>query len=125
MNLTKNQKILIGIFHFLPVFGIICYVFTFLNIFMNISNGVNNGEGGPFPAEFMQSFFMAFMIIAVTSIIGLGILIFDIIHLTKSNKGDTNNKILIWILILLFSQGIGCIVYYFVEILPNKKKEIF
>ena len=125
MNLTKNQKILIGVFHFLPVLGMICYFIAFFSMFTNISNGVNNGEGGPFPAEFMQSFFMAFAIIAATTIIGLGILIFDIIHLAKSNKGDTNNKILIWVLILLFSQGIGCIVYYFIEILPNKKKEIF
>ncbi len=94
-------------------------------MFMNISNGVNNGEGGPFPAEFMKNFFIAFAIIAITSLIGIGILIFDIIHLTRSNKGDTTNKVLIWILILIFSQGIGSIVYYFVEILPNKKKEIF
>jgi hypothetical protein len=125
MNLTKGQKILIGIIHFLPFLGIIFYFIAFFSMFMSISNGVNNGEGGSFPAEFAQSFFIAFILIAVTSLVGIGILVFDIIHLTKSNKGDTTNKVLIWILILVFSQGIGSIVYYFVEILPNKKKEIF
>ncbi|MBQ0151509.1 MAG: hypothetical protein KBS61_01280, partial [Chryseobacterium sp.] len=112
MNLTKNQKILTGIFHFLPIVGIICFLFTFFSMFISIPNGVNDGEGGPFPAEFAQSFMIAFILVAVMSFVSLGILVFDIIHLTKSNKGDTKNKILIWILILLFSQGLGSIVYY-------------
>lgn len=92
---------------------------------MNMPEVINNGEEGSFPIDFFKGFFMSFLIIIFTSLIALGILIFDIVHLAKSNKGDTTNKVLIWVLILIFSQGIGCIVYYFVEILPNKKKELF
>lgn len=121
MNLTKSQKILIGILHFAPIIGFVLYFISFFSIFFNISEISNNSNGQEPSAEFLQNFATIFVILGITILMYLVILIFDIIHLVKSNKNDTNNKIVMWILILLFTQGIGGIIYFFLEILPEKK----
>lgn len=124
MNLSKQQKILLGILHFLPIIGIIAYIWFFFSFFFNNIQTLENHDPNVPPTEFLSSFFGAFMILIITMIIALGIKIFDIVHLVKSNKNDTGNKILIWILLLVFTGTIGEIVYYFIEILPEKKQEL-
>lgn len=124
MNLTKTQKILIGILHFFPIIGIISYFIFFFSFFLgNIENFESGVQQGKPPVAFFQGFIGVFVILIVTVFISLGIKIFDIIHLTKSNKNDTSNKILMWVLLFVFTGTISEIVYYFIEILPEKKKE--
>ena len=125
MNLTKTQKTLIGILHFLPIIGMIAYFVFFFSFFIgNIESLEKDSlEGNP-PIAFFRGFIGAFVILILTVLISLGIKIFDIIHLTKSNKNDTNNKILMWVLLFVFTGTIAEIVYYFLEILPEKKEEI-
>jgi hypothetical protein len=123
MDLTKNQKLLVGILHFLPVIGFISYfIFLFSFIFGNIQSLDHHHSGQEMPIEFFKGFLGAFAIIILTVLISIGIKIFDIIHLTKSNKNDTNNKILMWVLLFVFAGVISEIVYYFLEILPEKKE---
>jgi len=123
MNLTKNQKILIGILHFLPVIGLATYfIYLFSFIFGNIQN-MDHHSNQEMPVEFVKGFIGAFVIIILTLLISIGIKIFDIIHLTKSNKNDSNNKILMWVLLFVFAGVIAEIVYYFLEILPEKKEK--
>ena len=123
MNLTKSQKVLVGILHFVPVLGIIAYfIFIFSFIFSNIGN-FDNHDHQPPPPEFFQGFIGAFVIIIFSILIAIGVKVFDIIHLTRSNKGDKNNKILTWVLLFVFVGIIAEIVYYFLEILPEKENE--
>ncbi len=121
MNLTKTQKTLIGILHFAPILGIFLYIFAIVGfVMMNVPEMEKHHNGEP-SAEFFAGFASIFAILAITIFTGFATLIFDIVHLVKSNKNDTNNKILMWVLILLFAQGIGGIIYFFLEILPKKK----
>jgi hypothetical protein len=120
MNLTKTQKTIVGILHFAPFIGIFLYIFAILGlVFANLPEmeKQHNGELSP---SFFAGFASIFIILGLTILTGFATLIFDIVHLVKSNKNDTNNKILLWILVLLFAQGIGGIIYFFLEILPNK-----
>lgn len=120
MNLTKTQKTIVGILHFAPVIGIFLYIFAIVGLFLtNIPEMEKHHNGEPSP-EFFAGFASIFIILGLTILTGFATLIFDIVHLIKSNKNDTNNKILLWILVLLFAQGIGGIIYFFLEILPNK-----
>ena len=73
---------------------------------------------------FFKSIIGAFVILIVTLLISIGIKIFDIIHLIKSNKNDKSNKILIWVLLFIFVGVIAEIIYFFLEIIPNKKQEL-
>jgi Na+/proline symporter len=111
MNLTKTQKTFVGILHFAPIIGIFLYMVAFLDsLLQQFQMEKHNGEP---PVEFFAGFASIFIILAITILAGFATLIFDIIHLVKSNKNDTNNKILMWVLILLFAQGIGGIIYFF------------
>ncbi|MFT3918394.1 PLDc N-terminal domain-containing protein [Cloacibacterium sp.] len=120
MNLTKTQKTFVGILHFAPIIGIFLYMVAFFGFFLTTIPEMEKHNGEP-PVEFFAGFASIFIILAITILAGFATLIFDIIHLVKSNKNDTNNKILMWVLILLFAQGIGGIIYFFLEILPDKK----
>lgn len=125
MQLSKGQKTLIGILHFLPIVGFISYfIFFFVFIFGNIQNIENNGNNPPNPAQFMSGFLVAFLIIMVSVLIAIGVKVFDIIHLVKNNKNDTGNKVLLWVLLFIFAGSIGEIVYFFMEILPEKKNKL-
>lgn len=123
MDLTKNQKILLGILHFLPLIGIISYFFFLFSFILGNFENLEAHAGQAPPSEFFQGFFAAIIIIILTMLISIGVKIFDIIHLTKSNKGDKSNKILMWVLLFIFVGIIAEIVYYFLEILPEKKEE--
>lgn len=123
MNLTKSQKIIVGILHFVPILGIIAYViFIFSFIFGNIGKFDTHNNQPP-PPEFFQGFIGAFAIIMLSVLLAIGVKIFDIIHLTRSNKEDKSNKILMWVLLFIFAGVISEIVYYFLEILPEKKDD--
>jgi membrane protease YdiL (CAAX protease family) len=124
MNLTKNQKLLIGILHFVPLFGIIAYMFYIFTFFIGNIESLQNQPSNQAPVEFFRGFFVAFIIIIITVIFSIALKVFDIIHLTKSNKNDKNNKVLIWVLLFVFAGTIAEIIYFFLEILPEKKLEI-
>jgi len=124
MHLSKTQKIIIGILHFLPIIGIIYYFYFFFSFFfVNLEGLETDSLDGKPPIALFQGFIGAFIILILTGLVSLGIKIFDIIHLTKSNKNDRGNKVLIWVLLFIFTGNISEIVYYFLEILPEKNHD--
>jgi uncharacterized membrane protein len=124
MNLTKTQKILLGIVHFLPIIGLIAYLVYFFTFFLGNIENLESHTGKQPSMEFFSGFIGVFLVLIITILISIGVKIFDIIHLTKSNKNDKSNKVLIWVLLFIFVGMIPEIVYYFLEILPEKKQEI-
>ena len=81
----------------------------------------NAGSGGePNPAMMIGSFGIMFIAIMLSVISGLVMMIYYIIHANSNPNFDSNQK-LIWILILVLANGIGNVIYYFVEILPANK----
>jgi hypothetical protein len=78
----------------------------------------HNGEP---PVEFFAGFASIFIILAITILAGFATLIFDIIHLVKSNKNDTNNKILMWVLILLLHKELEELFTFFRNITRQKE----
>lgn len=124
MTLTKNQKVLLGIAHFLPIIGIVIYIICIFSfVFGTIRTIEANPDSAPSP-EFLSGMFGAMIALILTLFVSIGVKIIDIIHLVKNNKGDTGNKVLLWVLLFIFAGMIAEIVYYFMEILPEKKQEI-
>jgi O-antigen/teichoic acid export membrane protein len=92
---------------------------AFFGFFITTIPEMEKHNGEP-PVEFFAGFASIFIILAITILAGFATLIFDIIHLVKSNKNDTNNKILMWVLILLLHKELEEL-FTFLEILPDKK----
>lgn len=119
MNLSKSQKIGIGIVTFMPILCLIGYLVSFFTVFLGIQ-----GNEPPHTSYFFSGFAVAFVFLGLTILSGLASLIVHLIHVTKNEKlKKQNNGQLIWILIIILANGIGGIIYYFLEILPEPKTE--
>lgn len=124
MKLSKSQKIGIGIITFMPIFCFIGYIITFFSLFIETFSDIASGTPNPeAPTAFFSGFAYAFVFIFLMIIFGLASLIIHIIHITKNQKlkQQTNGQ-LVWILVVIFANGIGGIIYYFMEILPEPKE---
>jgi hypothetical protein len=124
MDLSKNQKILVGILHFLPIAGIICYFIFFFSFFLDMVVTAAHHQPQANPSSFFRGFISIFVILMITILVALAVKIFDIIHLVKSNRNDTGNKVIMWVLLIIFTGSIGELIYYFLEILPGKNQEV-
>lgn len=123
MKLSKAQKIGIGIITFMPILCLIGYLIAFFNIFVGTFSEIASGTTSPeTPENFFSNFIIVFIFMFLIFIFALASLIIHIIHITKNQKlkQQTNGQ-LIWILIIIFANGIGGIIYYFMEILPEPK----
>jgi hypothetical protein len=119
--MTRNKKILLGIFTFLPALFVLAYVFIFIKFFFS---SMGTPQFDPYVNEeyFFGNLVLLVLLIFAAIALGIGMMIYYIIHANKNPKFDSNQK-LIWILILVLTTLIGNIVYYFVEIIPEKQIE--
>lgn len=123
MTFTKNQKVLLGVAHFLPLLGIIGYIICIFSMVFGTFEKIATNNGNPPPPEFFQGFFWAIILLIISIFISIGVKVIDVIHLVKNNKGDTGNKVVLWVLLFVFAGMLAEIVYYFMEILPEKRPE--
>lgn len=123
MKLSKAQKIGIGILTFMPILCLIGYLVSFFSIFIGtFSEIANDPPSTVAPEVFFSRFAIIFVFLIIMMVSGLASLIIHIIHVTKNEKlKQQSNGQLIWILIIIFANSIGGIVYYFMEILPEPK----
>jgi amino acid transporter len=129
MKLSKSQKIGIGIITFMPILCFIGYIISFVFIIMGTFNDISPSSSvatnQEIPAHFTAGIGIAMIFMLLLLISGLVSLIIHIIHVTKNQKlKNQNNGQLIWILVIILANGIGGIVYYFMEILPEPKDPI-
>lgn len=119
--MTKNKKIVLGIFTFLPLLFVFVYVFIFINFFFS---SISSPQFYPYVNEdyFFGNLVLLIFLIFAAIIFGVGMMIYFIIHANKNPKFESNQK-LIWILILVLSSFLGNIIYYLVEIIPQKQIE--
>lgn len=125
MNLSRKQKIGIGILTFMPILFLIGYFASFLIIFLSamgdIEQSTLNNNNQP-PEGFFTGFVMAFVFMGLMVLSSIASLIMHIVHVVKNEKlKKQNNGQLLWILIIVFASGIGGVIYYFIEILPEPK----
>lgn len=117
--MTKSKKVWLGILTFMPIVLVVAYlVLIFGSIFLNMPQ-MEGYEDSSF--SFRAGIGLAIVCILLAVVISLTLLIIYIIHVNNNPKLDSNQK-LMWILIILLAQGIGHIVYYFVEIIPSGRK---
>lgn len=125
MKLSKNQKIGIGIITFMPILCFIGYFASFILIFLENFNDISQETttNGNFPpTTFFAGFALALIFMALMLLSGLAAMVLHIVHVAKNEKLKAqNNGQLLWILVIVLANGIGGIIYYFIEILPEPK----
>ncbi len=115
------NKIWLGILTFLPFVLFVTYLVLFFTLFLGSIHQLEQSHHDEFPIHFIRDLFIVFIPLIIAGIISLIITIYYIVHANSNIKNDTAKKIM-WTIILIFVSCIGCIVYYFVEILPSDKQ---
>ena len=62
-----------------------------------------------------------FVVIMLVVFISLGSLIFYIVHAVQNPNLKENNLLIVWILLFVFVNGIGQMIYWLVEIVSKRK----
>lgn len=116
--MSSSSKIWLGILTFLPFVLFIVYLTLFLTLFLESIHQMDQSHHDEFPVQFIRNIFIVFIPLIIAGVISLILTIYYIVHANNNVKNDTAKKIM-WTVILIFVSSIGCVVYYFVEIVPN------
>lgn len=114
-----------GFFALTPLIGIVFFVTAYLIFIFSILGNLDSleGNGGP-PDSFIGSLGLIFGVVLLWILISFGSLVFYIIHAAKNPNLSTNNLLLVWILVFVFANGIGQLIYWIIEILNKKESQL-
>ena len=103
------------------IFSIIVYIFFVINLVTDIQEVEAMGQD---PSAQMIlgniAWFMGFIVFLI--LLGLGSLIFYIVHAVQNPNLKNNNLLIVWILLFIFFSGIGQLVYWIVEIVGKRSQ---
>gem|GEM_PF-408451 len=119
MEFSKAQKIVLGIFTFLPF---ITFPFIFLEIFKFVINVIATSKGGePEITDILISIASFIVPIILLALLSLALLIFYIVHAVSNKKVEPIEQ-LIWVLLFIFFGIISFPIYWLMRIwnTPNK-----
>ncbi|MFZ1699860.1 MAG: hypothetical protein WBO10_15540 [Pyrinomonadaceae bacterium] len=111
MELSKTQKILLGIASGWPI----VYMFLFVAFIFGMVALSSGNPGGGLETIFAGGFVILIVLHLITIFLTLGLMIFYIIHAVKNTRLDSNMRI-IWILVFFFGGMLGLPVYWYLQI---------
>ncbi len=114
--MTSNSKLLVGILSFIPFTGLIVYLVYFFSFFFGAILHEEPPAGDP--GEFVLQFIPLFIILGITSVVGLGMFIYLLICAIKDVSATENDKIL-WILLIVFLSYLIFPFYWYFRIWKN------
>lgn len=118
-----NNKFWQGFFALAPLLSLFLILIAyFWFIFLMIAGEGEHGNWGD--AEVIGGVFSFLVIILLVVLISLGSLIFYIVHAAQNPNLRGNNMLLVWILLFIFANGIGQLIYWIIEILNKPKEEV-
>lgn len=113
-----------GFFALTPLLGAVIIVSAYLFFLFSVLGNLDTFKASDnLPSSFLGSLGLILGVILLWMLVSLGSLIFYIIHAAKNPNLSTNNLLLVWILVFIFANGIGQLIYWILEIL-NKKEPI-
>jgi len=98
--------------YFIFLFSILSHVDDFSNQNRDVSAGFILGN---------ISVFVIFILLAL--VLSLGSLVFYIVHAANNPNLRENNMLLIWILLFIFANGIGQLIYWIIEIINKREHQ--
>ena len=121
-----NNKFWQGFFALAPLVSLILLLFGyFFFIILAIAGGDIDTRGHMDEVHGVLMGGIAFFVIAVLLVvlISFGSLVFYIVHAAKNPNMQGNNMLVVWILLFLFANGLGQLIYWIIEILNKKGPE--
>jgi len=114
-----------GFFAIAPIamlfLGMIAY-FLFLFFIINNIDELEHGSENYSSSFILGNLGVFFLYILVAILVSLGSLVFYIVHAANNPNLRENNMLLVWILLFVFANGIGQLIYWIVEVI-NKRDQ--
>ena len=111
--MSRNNKMILGIFSLFPIILLIIYFILFYSFFSYL---IDQGYGyEPDPREFFRAFMPLLILVLVKVLIVITLLIIFIIDLVNNKKLDSTERI-IWILAFIFVGFIAFPLYWYMRI---------
>ena len=115
--MSKNTKIVVGILTVLPLIGIFLYIGLAVSF-------IYKGDGfAPDGAGLSQNIIWMVSMLGLSIVLGIGLLIFYIVHAVNNKKLDSNERIM-WILLFVFVSTIAFMIYWVLKIWQDKDSEV-
>jgi hypothetical protein len=113
MELSRMQKILLGIASGWPIVYIFVFIAFIFGLVLTSGGGpLGGGDLGPL---FGGAFVALFLVHMITIFLTLALTVFYIVHAVKNTKLDSNMRI-IWIVLFFFGGMIAQPVYWYLQI---------
>ena len=116
------NKTLLGILTFIPFIGGLIIGIWVGVIILDVISAEASGRGmteSEIWDLFLKDFLSITLISIALSILGFGLTVYYIVLAIKNESLSGGLKV-VWILLLFFFAGLAKIIYYFVEVLPDK-----
>lgn len=113
-----------GFFALAPLLGAVIIVSAYLFFLFSALGNLDTFKASDnLPSSFLGSLGLILGVILLWMLVSFGSLIFYIIHAAKNPNLSTNNLLLVWILVFIFANGIGQLIYWILEILNKKEPQ--
>ena len=115
--MSKNKKILIGIFSILPLLLFVVYMVSMVSFFIHFFREIAiNGED---PEDLFYSGFgnMAGMIVTMVllGLLSLAVMVYFLVH-AINNQSLNSDERLVWILVFIFVGMVGFPIYWYLRV---------
>lgn len=115
-----NSKFWQAFFALAPFIGLVLIIGGYAVFMISIFSNLEELEHDEPPLEFFGGLGFFLIMVLLMVLFSIASLIFYIVHAVKNPNLQHNNLLLVWILIFVFANGIGQLIYWFVEILGKK-----
>ncbi len=121
-----HSKFWQGFFAIAPIamlfLGLIAY---FIFLFFVISNSGDFGHDAEYYSSnsILGNIGLLLLYILVAVVVSLGSLVFYIVHAANNPNLRENNMLLVWILLFIFANGIGQLIYWIIEIINKRDQQ--
>jgi len=102
--------------------GMIVYFVFLLFLFRNLDELEAGGNYSTSRMLGNLGVFMVFVLIAI--LVSFGSLVFYIVHAANNPNLRQNNMLLLWILLFVFANGLGQLIYWIVEVVNKKDQDL-
>ena len=108
-----------GFFALAPLLCIVITIVGYLFFVMAIISHQEQWDSGSgeVPMEIFGGLGVFLLLIFLVVLISLGSLIFYIVHAAQNPSLKQNNLLVVWILLFVFANGLGQLIYWIIEIL--------
>ena len=115
--MSKNKKIIIGIFSFLPFLLFAFYLFSMVSFFIHFFRDVAVHGDRPEDMVFSNMADMVGMIVTMVllGLLSLGVMVYFIVH-AINNHLITSDERLVWILVFIFVGMVSFPIYWYMRI---------